>query len=158
MTMTSAAQLLMPMPSWASIWAGSDNSLLTIFRHYDSAFVSKGLIGAAPQTLCLIDYPLFERTYYQLVVNFDVFGNVSHQAQTRLYFDFIRNGAEMNSLRLMPADSRQALLDDWYQDSGRLKLWLSYPELDSDTKTGLKLDPAKPKKFLSMPCWRVMAA
>jgi hypothetical protein len=64
----------------------------------------------------------------------------------------------MNSLRLMPADSRQALLDDWYQDSGRLKLWLSYPELDSDTKTGLKLDPAKPKKFLSMPCWRVMAA
>jgi hypothetical protein len=135
-----------PLPSWASIWAGNDNALLSIFRHYDSASVTKGLLGAVPQTLWLIDYPLFERTYYQLVVNFDVFGNVSHQTQTRLYFDLIRNGAEMNFLRLMPADSRQALLDDWYQDSGRLKLWLSYPALDTDTETGLVLDPAKPKQ------------
>lgn len=135
-----------PRPSWASIWAGNDNALLSIFRHYDSATVSKGLMGATPQTLWLMDYPLLERTYYQLVVNFDVFGNVSHQAQTRLYFDLIRNGAEMNFLRLMPAESRQALLDDWYQDSGRLKLWLSYPELDTDTETALVLDPAKPKQ------------
>jgi hypothetical protein len=133
-------------PSWASIWTGNDNALLSIFRHYDSATVSKGLIGATPQTLWLMDYPLLERTYYQLVVNFDVFGNVSHQTQTRLYFDLIRNGAEMNFLRLMPAESRQALLDDWYQDSGRLKLWLSYPELDTDSETGLVLDPAKPKQ------------
>ena len=135
-----------PLPSWASIWAGNDNALLSVFRHYDSASVSKGLLGATPQTLWLIDYPLFERTYYQLVVNFDVFGNVSHQTQTRLYFDLIRNGAEMNFLRLMPAASRQGLLDDWYQDSGRLKLWLSYPELDTDTETGLVLDPVKPKQ------------
>ena len=135
-----------PRPSWASIWAGNDNALLSIFRHFDSATVSKGLMGATPQTLWLMDYPLLERTYYQLVVNFDVFGNVSHQAQTRLYFDLIRNGAEMNFLRLMPAESRQALLDDWYQDSGRLKLWLSYPALDTDTETGLLLDPAKPKQ------------
>jgi hypothetical protein len=135
-----------PRPSWASIWAGNDNALLSIFRHFDSATVSKGLMGATPQTLWLMDYPLLERTYYQLVVNFDVFGNVSHQAQTRLYFDLIRNGAEMNFLRLMPAESRQALLDDWYQDSGRLKLWLSYPDLDTDTETGLLLDPAKPKQ------------
>ncbi|MDT9136206.1 fatty acid cis/trans isomerase, partial [Escherichia coli] len=42
-----------------------------------------------------MDYPLLERTYYQLVVNFDVFGNVSHQGQTRLYFDLIRNGAHL---------------------------------------------------------------
>jgi hypothetical protein len=135
-----------PRPSWASIWAGNDNALLSIFRHYDSATVSKGLIGTTPQTLWLMDYPLLERTYYQLVVNFDVFGNVSHQAQTRLYFDLIRNSAEMNFLRLMPADSRQALLDDWYQDSGRLKLWLSYPALDTDTETALVLEPSKPKQ------------
>lgn len=142
----SAAYADAPLPSWASIWAGNDNALLSIFRHYDSASVSKGLIGAPPKTLWLMDYPLLERTYYQLVVNFDVYGNVSHQAQTRLYFDLIRNGAEMNFLRLMPADSRQALLDDWYQDGGRLKLWLSYPELDTDTETDLVLDPAKPKE------------
>ncbi|MDT9121678.1 fatty acid cis/trans isomerase, partial [Escherichia coli] len=77
-------------------------------RHHDSAMVRKGLIGEIPQTLWLLDYPLFERTYYQLVVNFDVFGNVAHQAQTRLYFDLIRNGAELNFLRLLPPQSRQA--------------------------------------------------
>lgn len=135
-----------PPPGWASIWAGNDNALLSIFRHLNSATVSKGLLGATPQSLWLIDYPLLERTYYQLVVNYDVYGNAAHQAQTRLYFDLIRNGAEMNFLRLMPADSRQALLDDWYQDSGQLKLWLSYPELDTSTATGLILDPQKPKQ------------
>ncbi len=68
------------------MWAGNDNALLSIFRHFDSASVTKGLIGEVPQTMWLFDYPLLERTYYQLAVNFDVFGNVSHQAQTRLYF------------------------------------------------------------------------
>ena len=114
----------LPAPSWSTLWAGNDNALLSIFRHFDSASVNKGLIGEVPQTLWLFDYPLLERTYYQLVVNFDVFGNVSHQAQTRLYFDLIRNGAELNFLRLMPANSREDFLDDWYQSSGKVKLWM----------------------------------
>ncbi|MDP3846085.1 MAG: fatty acid cis/trans isomerase [Pseudomonas sp.] len=142
----SAAYAAAPAPSWASIWSGNDNALLSIFRHHDSASVSKGLIGAVPQTLWLMDYPLLERTYYQLVVNYDVFGNVSHQAQTRLYFDLIRNGAEQNFLRLMPAGNRRALLDDWYQDGAQLKLWLSYPPLDSDSATALPLDVQRPKQ------------
>ncbi len=115
-----------PPPTWNTIWHGNDNALLSIFRQFDSASVRKGLLGEVPQTLWLMDYPLFERTYYGLVVNFDVFGNVSHQAQTRLYFDLIRNGAEQNFLRLMPVDARQPLLDDWYQNSGKLKMWMDY--------------------------------
>jgi hypothetical protein len=89
---------------------------------------------------------LLERTYYQLAVNFDVFGNVSHQAQTRLYFDLIRNGAEVNFLRLMPADSRDGFLDDWYQEGGQVKMWLDYEKIDDDTPTGLTLDPKAPKR------------
>ncbi|KRA16661.1 fatty acid cis/trans isomerase [Pseudomonas sp. Root569] len=135
-----------PPPSWSSLWAGSDNALLSIFRHFDSASVTKGLIGEVPQTMWLFDYPLLERTYYQLAVNFDVFGNVSHQAQTRLYFDLIRNGAEQNFLRLMPADSREDFLDDWYQNSGKLKLWLDYEAIDDDKPTGLHLDEKDPKR------------
>jgi hypothetical protein len=135
-----------PPPSWSSLWAGNDNALLTIFRHFDSASVTKGLIGEVPQTMWLFDYPLLERTYYQLAVNFDVFGNVSHQAQTRLYFDLIRNGAEQNFLRLMPADSRDDFLDDWYQNSGKVKLWLDYEAIDDDKPTGLKLDEKDPKR------------
>ncbi len=136
----------LPAPSWSSLWAGNDNALLTIFRHFDSASVTKGLIGEVPQTIWLFDYPLLERTYYQLAVNFDVFGNVSHQAQTRLYFDLIRNGAEQNFLRLMPADTREDFLDDWYQNSGKLKLWLDYEAIDDDKPSGLHLDEKDPKR------------
>ena len=135
-----------PAPSWSSLWAGNDNALLSIFRHFDSASVTKGLIGEVPQTLWLFDFPLLERTYYQLAVNFDVFGNVSHQAQTRLYFDLIRNGAEQNFLRLMPANSRDAYLDDWYQNSGKVKMWLDYESIDNDKASALKLDARDPKR------------
>ncbi|KAF2411414.1 Fatty acid cis/trans isomerase (CTI) [Pseudomonas antarctica] len=136
----------LPPPSWSSLWAGNDNALLSIFRHFDSASVNKGLIGEVPQTMWLFDYPLLERTYYQLAVNFDVFGNVSHQAQTRLYFDLIRNGAEQNFLRLMPADTRDDFMDDWYQNSGKLKLWLDYEAIDDDKPSGLHLDEKDPKR------------
>ncbi|MDY0249694.1 MAG: fatty acid cis/trans isomerase [Pseudomonas sp.] len=128
-----------PLPDWSSIWAGNDQALLSVFRQHDSASVRKGLIGDVPQTMWLMDFPLLERTYYQLVVNFDVFGNVSHQAQTRLYFDLIRNGSEMNFLRLMPRDTREDLLDGWYQRSGKVKLWLDYTDIDNDTQSALGL-------------------
>ncbi|WP_394236464.1 fatty acid cis/trans isomerase [Pseudomonas anguilliseptica] len=135
-----------PAPSWSHIWAGNDNALLSIFRQHDSASVRKGLIGEVPQTIWWLDFPLLERTYYQLVVNFDVFGNVSHQAQTRLYFDLIRNGAEVNFLRLMPAESRQGYLSDWYQSSGKLKIWLDYQPIDSESPSALRLPGSDPKR------------
>ncbi|WP_238474446.1 fatty acid cis/trans isomerase [Pseudomonas cavernae] len=135
-----------PAPSWSHIWSDNDNALLSIFRQFDSASVRKGLVGEIPQTIWWLDFPLLERTYYQLVVNFDVFGNVSHQAQTRLYFDLIRNGAEVNFLRLMPADSRVALLGDWYQNSGKLKMWLDYQSIDDDSPTALQLPVEQPKQ------------
>ena len=131
---------------WAQIWSGNDNALLSVFRQHDSASVRKGLIGEIPQTLWWMDYPLLERTYYQLVVNFDVFGNVSHQGQTRLYFDLIRNGAELNFLRLLPANSRQAILDDWYEKGGQLKLLLAYTAIDSSTPSLVALSKADPKR------------
>ncbi|MET1076650.1 MAG: fatty acid cis/trans isomerase [Pseudomonas sp.] len=144
-TLRSATYAQGPRPDWSHIWAGNDNALLSIFRHFDSAEVRKGLIGEVPQTLWWFDYPLFERTYYQLVVNFDVYGNVSHQAQTRLYFDLIRNGAEQNFLRLMPAGSRREILADWYQRAGQLKIWIGYEDIDSETPSGLALPEDKPK-------------
>jgi len=140
----------LPPPGWATLWAGNDNALLTVFRHFDSASVNKGLIGEVPQTLWLFDFPLLERTYYQLAVNFDVYGNISHQVQTRLYFDLIRNGAEVNFLRLMPADKRDDLLSDWYQKGGKLKMWLDYQRIDDDTASGVKLDEKDPKRDFAL--------
>jgi len=122
------------------IWDGdthNDEAYLTIFRHHDNASVQKGLHGRVPRTVWLMDYPLLERSYYELVVGFDVFGSVSHQAQTRLYFDLIRNGSEQNMLRFLPADVREALYDNWYQKSGLIKVFLSYHDLDTETPSGI---------------------
>src|SRR5690554_771462 len=118
------------------IWDGdgtNTNALLTIFRHNDNASVQRGLIGQVPLTSWWMDYPLFERTYYELVVNFDVFGNVAHQAQTRLYFDLIRNGGEQDYLRLIPPGERNRVLRSWYQGAAELKLDYSYAEMDDTT-------------------------
>lgn len=140
----------LPAPDWNTLWKGNDDALLSIFRHFDSASVTKGLIGDVPQTFWLFDYPLLERTYYQLAVNFDVFGNVSHQLQTRLYFDLIRNGAEVNFLRLMPAASRADMLSDWYQDGGKLKMLFDYEGIDTHTPSALRLRDQDPRRDFGM--------
>src|SRR5690554_3757910 len=130
------------------IWDGdgkNTNALLTVFRHHNNASVQRGLIGQVPLTSWWMDYPLFERAYYQLVVNFDVFGNVAHQLQTRLYFDLIRNGAEQSFLRLMPAEHRQNILDSWYQKLGKIKLAISYQTIDTSFPSAEELTSEDPK-------------
>ena len=121
------------------IWGGdgnNSNALLTVFRHHNNASVTRGLVGDYPLTLWWMDFPMFERGYYNLVVNFDVFGTLAHQAQVRLYFDLIRNDAERNFLRLMPVKSRQPLIDSWYKGAAQLKLMTSYQDI-SDRKPPL---------------------
>ena len=136
-------------PNFTTVWDGdghNENALLTIFRHHDNSSVRRGLIGSVPRTFWLMDYPLLERSYYDLVANFNVFGNVAHQAQTRLYFDLIRNGSEINFLRLMPPESRKKILNDWYQGSAKIKLFLSYTELDDTQPTGMTFKTTDPKQ------------
>jgi hypothetical protein len=138
--------------SLSAIWHGkghNDNALLTVFRHFNSASVEKGLIGQTPITLWWMDYPLFERTYYELVVNFDVFGNVAHQLQTRLYFDLIRNGAEHNFLRLLPKEGRADVLADWYQDMAAIKTYFTYAPLDTNSETGVSFETKHYKQELT---------
>lgn len=143
-------------PQWASIdgiWAGegyNHNALLTIFRHSDNASVQKGLIGRVPETVWMMDYPLLERSYYELVVNFDVFGNVAHQLQTRLYFDLIRNGAEHNFLRLLPHTQRKEILENWYDGMGMLKTHVTYAPLDEITPTAINYATDSPKDELAL--------
>lgn len=142
-------------PEWSSthaIWNGdgeNQNALLTIFRHFDGASVQKGLIGKVPETLWWMDYPLLERTYYELVVNFDVFGNVAHQLQTRLYFDLIRNGAEYNMLRLLPPEARQKMVDEWYSGLGAIKTHITYAPLDTRIQTAEQYETKSEKDELA---------
>ncbi len=102
------------------VWDGdgkNPNAALTVMRHFDNATVQKGLVGPAPKTAWVIDYPLLERIHYLLVAGFDVFGNVGHQLITRLYMDFLRMEGEMNFLMLLPKSERLAVRQYWYRDA-----------------------------------------
>jgi hypothetical protein len=105
-------------PTLDELWDGdgrNPNAALTVVRHFDSASVVQGLLGAEPQTVLVIGYPLLERIHYLLVAGFDVYGNVAHQLATRLYMDFLRMEGEMNFLALLPRESRQGVHDRWYR-------------------------------------------
>ncbi len=132
------------------IWNGdrtNANAALTVFRHIDSASVVKGLVGEAPLTVWLIDYPILERIHYLLVAGFDVFGNISHQATTRLYADFLRMESEMNFLAFLPKEARQQVLEVMYRDAmDPIKFYLeAYAELDNTNSNAIPSngDPRK---------------
>jgi hypothetical protein len=101
------------------IWDGdggrNDNAALTVFRHFDSATVVKGFVGEKPKTMWIIDYSLLERIHYLLVAGFDVYGDVAHQLESRLYMDFLRMEGEQAFLLFLPEEERIAVRDYWYR-------------------------------------------
>lgn len=102
------------------LWDGdgsNQNAALTIFRHFDSASVIKGLYGERPQTAWLITYPLLERIYYLLVAGYDVYGNIGHQLSSRIYMDFLRMEGEFHFLSLLPKSERPKIQQQWYRGS-----------------------------------------
>ncbi|MGB5582130.1 MAG: fatty acid cis/trans isomerase, partial [Gammaproteobacteria bacterium] len=118
------------------IWTGdgkNPNAALTMFRHRDSASVNYGFIGDYPETAWVIDYSILERIHYLLVAGYDVYGNLGHQLNTRLYMDFLRTEGEDEFLALLPAAKRTAIRDGWYQgirkgdkdDEGDATSWLN---------------------------------
>jgi len=104
------------------VWRGNrpeDAPLLTVYRHFDSASVHRGVIGELPRTMWVIDYPQFERIYYALVAGYDVYGNVAHQTNIRRYMDFLRMEGEINFISYMPPKRRAEMFRSWYiGDSG----------------------------------------
>ncbi len=126
----------------ADIWNGdghNPNALLTVFRHFDNAVVTQGAVGDLPKTLFVLDYALLERLVYNLVVNYDVFGNVGHQALTRLYMDLIRMEAEELFLAFLPPSQRLGLRKSWYRGGllTDLKLRYVFPLVDDTAPTGV---------------------
>ncbi|KAB2912155.1 MAG: fatty acid cis/trans isomerase [Dechloromonas sp.] len=119
------------------IWDGEQrnpNAALTVFRHLDSATVLQGLAGGRPKTAWVLTYPLLERVHYLLAANFDVFGTLGHQIESRLYMDFLRMEAEFNTLAYLPREQREKVRNFWYRQAseseknfvyGR-KAWLAH--------------------------------
>ena len=136
-------------PSLSDIWNGGGHypgAMLTVFRHFDNASVKRGFIGNYPKTVWVMDYTILERSYYGLVVNFDVFGDVAHQLQTRLYFDLIRRESELNFLRFLPPSSREPIRLSWYQGLASIRMALTYFGVDSTTPTQVVFHSADVKR------------
>ncbi len=101
-----------------AIWKGnspSDSPILTVYRHFDSASVHKGVLGNLPRTMWVIDYPQLERIYYALVAGFDVYGTLGHQLAVRLYMDGLRIEGESYFLGFMPEKQRRSMMESWYK-------------------------------------------
>ena len=139
-------------PELASIWNGeghNPNAALTVFRHFDSASVVKGLVGDPPKTAWVIGYALLERIHYLLVAGFDVYGNVGHQLLTRLYMDFMRMESEFNFLAYLPLDRRLALRDHWYRGASQEVKDHVYGKLARfDVETGIHFRTEEPQQEL----------
>lgn len=126
------------------LWQGdgkNPNVALTIFRHFDSASVEKGMLGHAPQTSWVIDYPLLERIHYLLVAGYDVYGNVGHQLLSRLHMDFLRMEGEANFLMLLPQQTREQERQNWYREADKEVLqYLTHPSLEQSVEPALSFN------------------
>lgn len=138
-------------PSLDFLWDGdghNDNALLTIFRHFDNATVVKGFVGEIPKTVWVLDYPLLERIYYDLVAGFDVFGNLGHQVSTRLYMDHLRMQAENVFLAFLPADQRKKIRASWYVGAERDRSYRVNKIISMDHATQIHFETGDVKKDL----------
>ncbi|MCB1889902.1 MAG: fatty acid cis/trans isomerase [Rhodocyclaceae bacterium] len=128
------------------VWDGdghNPNAALTVFRHFDSASVVRGLVGDRPKTAWLITYPILERIHYLLVAGFDVFGNVGHQLNSRLYMDFLRMESETNLLALLPLEMRPKIVEGWYRgnaDEVKAKFYDEHEAFGIDTAIRYRSD------------------
>ncbi|MEM9108225.1 MAG: fatty acid cis/trans isomerase, partial [Pseudomonadota bacterium] len=141
-------------PTYDFIWDGDGSNAsarLTVYRHFDNASVVTGFVGAVPETAWVIDFPLLERIYYDLVAGFDVFGNVEHQLTTRLYMDGLRREGEAIFLSFLPPETREPLHAQWYRGPiASLVNRIKEQPVDTTTPTGIPYDSGNPKsEFLT---------
>ncbi len=135
---------------YSSIWDGdgtNPNALITVFRHFDNASAMTGFHGGIPETAWVIDFPIFERIYYDLVAGYDVFGRVEHQLATRLYMDELRMESEDTFLFFMPREVRPQMHDRWYQGAlAELHTYWHRRRVDDSFPTGIIFETTTPKR------------
>ncbi|WP_419737814.1 fatty acid cis/trans isomerase [Ruegeria sp.] len=100
-----------------------------------------------PETAWVIDYPVFERIYYNLVAGYDVFGRVEHQLATRIYMDELRMESEDNFLTFMPRNLRPGMHESWYRGVlARLHTFWHTRRIDDTMPTGITFETDAPKQ------------
>lgn len=145
-------RLAAPGRMLGDIWDGDGKNrgaVQTVYRHFDSAFVVPGAVGGLPKTAWVLDSPMFERMYYDLLAGFDVFGNVVHQVSTRRYVKLLRIEAESLLLSFSPESRRRAVRDFWYRPPEVAKVadLLEPPYSEPETRVTFS-DPVHAKEEL----------
>lgn len=126
----------------------SKNALLTIFRHGTNASVHQGLIGGKPLTYWVLNYSNFERIYYNLVADFELWGSSAHKASTWNYMSRHRSEAEERFISFLPEKFRDTVRSNWTQGLGKAQN-LSQAALSHGIKTSVTLnDPNDPVESL----------
>ncbi|MBV1857787.1 MAG: fatty acid cis/trans isomerase [Nannocystaceae bacterium] len=145
-----------------TLWDGgatNPNAVLTVFRHFDSATVAKGMVGGMPKTAWVLGYPLLERIHYLLVAGFDVYGNVGHQLATRAYMDFLRMEAEFTFLVFLPEEARKKEREYWYRDTNeRIAKEITGQLRDLDVRSGIDYTTGDPKWELYLKLRRYLSS
>ncbi|MEM8731937.1 MAG: fatty acid cis/trans isomerase [Pseudomonadota bacterium] len=137
-----------------AIWDGegtNPDALITVFRHYDNASAIAGFHGDIPETAWVIDYPIFERIFYDLVAGYDVFGRVEHQLATRLYMDELRMESEDTFLAFMPQAARRTMHAGWYRGLlAQIHTYWHKRRVDDTFATGIAYETLFPKREFFM--------
>ncbi len=133
-----------------AIWDGdgtNPDARITVFRHFDNASAMNGFHGDIPETAWVIDFPIFERIYYDLVAGYDVFGRIEHQLSTRLYMDELRMESEDLFLSFLPKDIRPDIHAQWYQGAlAELHTYWHRRRVDHDFPSGISFSSDDPKQ------------
>jgi Fatty acid cis/trans isomerase (CTI) len=141
-------------PTLDLLWDGdgvNPSAGLTVFRHFDQGSVVQGLVGTTPKTAWIIGYPLLERIHYLLVAGFDIYGNVGHQLNTRIYMDYLRMEGEANFIALLPKASRASVRDYWYRGAeARAKEYIDGVATQFPLETGIAFKTASPARELML--------
>lgn len=142
------------------IWDGdggrNKNAVLTVFRHFDSASVTHGAVGGTPKTSLVLDYPIFERMYYNLVANFDIFGDIKLQLATRLYMDDLRIEGEDLFLSFLPLEDRIPARNYWYRgaedsiNSANFPFYGTNQGFRRESSVVFSSKPASPQELVSI--------
>lgn len=135
------------------VWDGegsNPNAVLTVLRHDDSAYVLHGARGDLSRTVAMVDYGIFERLCYNLVVNWDSYSNTGYQLMTRIYMGMLRMDWEELFLQFLPSSERSRIRSEWYQGPlTTLKIATFYPQVGLDHQTGVSFRaPAQAKAEL----------
>lgn len=96
------------------IWngGGDSNAFITVLRHGANGAAVYGAVGS-PQSIIVFSYSLFERMYYDLVLNFRYWGSAVHKMTTWNYMNGLRIEGEDLFLSFLPEDQRVELRNRW---------------------------------------------